>query len=182
MQAIQCWSHFDGTSTTPTAKDTNKPTNVEKKEIEAWEHDDIATQYLLSQRLPNTIAVCLYAHKTAKAHWDRLTTEFTVQSVYAQNDLEQAFFNMQCTKGTDVQTFLTSLRYKQEELATAGVRITQREYQRTVLKSLPDELTQFASQTLTSTRHIGHPLDTDTLINSVIEESECLKNQRTCSQ
>ena len=100
MQATRCWSHFDGTSTTPTAKDPNKPTDVEKKEIEAWEHDDTAARYLLSQRLPNTIAVRLYAHKTAKARWDRLTTEFTVQSVYAQNDLEQAFFDMQCTKGT----------------------------------------------------------------------------------
>jgi hypothetical protein len=38
----------------------------------------------------------------AKAHWDCLTTEFTVQSVYAQNDLEQAFFDMQCIKGTDI--------------------------------------------------------------------------------
>jgi len=51
-----------------------------------------------------------------------------------------------------------------------------------VLKSLPDKLAKFASQVLTSTRHSSHPLDTDTLINSVIEESECLKNWRTCGQ
>ena len=89
---------------------------------------------------------------------------------------------MQCTKGTDVRTFLTSLRYKREELAAAGVHITQREYQCTVLKSLPDELARFASQTLTSAHHVGHPLDTDTLINSVIEESERLKNWRARSQ
>ena len=42
MQATQLWSHFDGMSTTPTAKDPNKPTNVEKKKIEAWEHSDTA--------------------------------------------------------------------------------------------------------------------------------------------
>jgi len=51
-----------------------------------------------------------------------------------------------------------------------------------VLKSLPDELARFASQTLTSARHVGHPLDTDTLINSVIKESERLKNQHTRGQ
>jgi hypothetical protein len=83
---------------------------------------------------------------------------------------------MQCTKGTNDQTFLTSLRYKREELATMRVRITQREYQCTVLKSLPDELARFTLQALTSAYQMGHPLDTDTLINSVIKESEHLKN------
>ena len=46
-----------------------------------------------------------------------------------------------------------------------------------MLKSLPDKLAKFMSQALTSACHSAHPLDTDTLISSVIEESECLKNQ-----
>ncbi len=45
-----------------------------------------------------------------------------------------------------------------------------------MLKSLLDELAKFASQALTLACHSGHPLDTDTLISSVIEESEHLKN------
>ena len=72
-------------------------------------------------------------------------SEFTAQSIYAQNDLEQAFFNMRCPKGGDVCVFLTALRYKKEELAAARVRVTQKEYQHTVLKSIPDELAKFAS-------------------------------------
>ncbi len=71
--------------------------------------------------------------------------EFTVQSVYTQNDLEQVFFDMRCPKGGDVHAFLTALRYKKEELAAAGVTVTQKEYQRTILKSIPDELAKFAS-------------------------------------
>ena len=67
-------------------------------------------------------------------------------------------------------------------LAAVGVRITQREYQRTILKSLPDELAKFAAQLLVSARHSGFILDTDTLINSVIEELEHLKNWRARSQ
>ncbi len=70
-----------------------------------------------------------------------------------------------------------SLRYKKEELAAAGVQVSSREYKHTVLKSLPDELAKFVSQALTLAHHSGHPLDTDTLISSVIEESEHLKNQ-----
>ncbi len=71
---------------------------------------------------------------------------------------------------------MTALRYKCEELAAVGVQITQKEYQCTILKSLPNELVKFASQLLVSAHHSSLILNTDTLINSVIEESECLKN------
>jgi len=105
-----------------------------------------------------------------------------MQSIYMQNDLEEAFFNMCYTKGEDIQSFLTGLHYKHEVLSAMGVRITQREYQHTILKSLPDELAKFVVQLLISARHSGFILDTDTLINSVIEESEHLKNWRARSQ
>ena len=182
MRATRRWPHFDGHSTCPSPRDPRKPMDDEKKEIEKWEHADNAACYLLSQRLPDSVTIRLYALPTAKARWDQLVKEFTAQSVYAQNNLEQAFFDMQCTKGADVRVFLTSLQYKREELAAAGVQISSREYERTVLKSLPDELARFASQALTSARHSSLPLDTDTLINSVIEESERLKNRRARGQ
>ncbi len=111
-----------------------------------------------------------------KAWWDHLIFKFTTQSIYAQNDLEEAFFNMACIKGKDIQSFLTALHYKHKELVAVGVQITQREYQRTILKSLPDELAKFVAQLLISTCHSGFILDTDTLINSMIEKSEHLKN------
>jgi len=157
-------------------------TDDEKKAVEKWDHEDLAARYLLSQRLPDSIAVRLQVYTTAKTRWDHLVSEFTAQSIYAQNDLEQAFFDMRCAKGVDVRVFLTSLRYKREELAAAGVPITQKEYQRTVLKSLPDELARFASQLLTSARVGSHILDTDALINNIIEESERLKNRCTRGQ
>jgi len=45
-----------------------------------------------------------------------------------QNNLEEAFFSLTCTKGEDVQSFLTGLRYKHKELSATGIWITQREY------------------------------------------------------
>lgn len=182
MLATQRWSHFDGTSTCPSPKDPNKVTETEQKEIDAWHHEDNTAHYLLSQRLPHSIIMRLHTHKTAKARWTHLTTEFTAQSIYAQNNLEEAFFEMRCTKGTDVCTFLASLQCKREELIAAGVTISQREYQRTLLKSLPEELAKFAAQTLTSACHNGRILDSSTLINSIIEESERLKNWHIHSQ
>jgi hypothetical protein len=83
---------------------------------------------------------------------------------------------MACSKEEDVRVFLTRLRYKRKELAAVGVQIMQKEYQRTILKSLPDELAEFVSQLLSSTHHSGLILNTDTLVNSIIEESDHLKN------
>jgi hypothetical protein len=182
MQVAWRWPYFEGTIPCPSLKNPAKVPDDERKAIDDWEFEDLAACYLLSQRLPNSIAIHLQSLTTAKARWDHLVFEFTAQSIYAQNDLEEAFFSMACAKGEDVRVFLTSLRYKREELAAAGVRITQREYQRTILKSLPDELAEFAAQLLSFVQHSGHTLDTDTLINSVIEESECLKNRCTHSQ
>ena len=45
-----------------------------------------------------------------------------------------------------------------------------------MLKSLPDKLMEFAAQLLVSAHYSDLILNTDTLINSIIEESEHLKN------
>jgi len=78
MQATQHWPHFDGTFTSPTPGDPNKPIDDKKKEIKKWDHEDTMAHYLLLQHLPNSIAVQLYAYTIAKAYWDCLITEFIV--------------------------------------------------------------------------------------------------------
>lgn len=72
-------------------------------------------------------------YTTAKVCWDCVHAEYMAKSIYAQNDLESTFYEMCCEKGVDVQAFLMSLQYKCEELVVAGVSITDRDYQRTVL-------------------------------------------------
>src|SRR6266851_5443417 len=182
MQVAWRWPYFEGTIPCPSPKDPVKVPDDERKALNDWKFKDLAVRYLLSQRLPDSIAIQVHSLTTAKARWDRLVFEFTAQSIYAQNDLEEAFFNMCCAKGEDIQTFLTALRCKHEELAAVGVQITQREYQHTILKSLPNELAKFAAQLLVSAHHSGFILDTDILISSIIEESERLKNRRVRSQ
>jgi hypothetical protein len=182
MQVTHCWPYFEGTIPCPSSKNPAKVLDDERKNIANWEFKDLAVWYLLSQQLPDSIAIQLHSLTTVKVRWDRLIFEFTAQSIYAQNDLEEAFFNMCCAKGEDIRVFLAALHCKREELVATGVQITQKEYQRTILKSLPDELAEFAAQLLSSAWHSGHTLNTDTLINSVIEESECLKNQCVHSQ
>jgi hypothetical protein len=50
----------------------------------------------------------------AKEHWSKVSEEYTAKSTYIQNDLEQAFLEMHCVKGTDICTFLTTLQYNVE--------------------------------------------------------------------
>ena len=87
-------------------------------------------------------------------------------------------------KGGNVWTFLMDLRYKREVLAAAGVHITDKEYQHTLFRGIPDELARFASQLLSATRlvHDASTVDTDTLIGYICEEAERLKNRRAQGQ
>ena len=128
MQANRRWNFFDGTYTRPKANDASNVTSAEAESMAKWDYDDQVARYLLSQRLPDSTAVRMGPYTTAKARWDRVHAEYTAKSVYAQNDLESTFYEMKCQKGEDVRVFLTNLRYKREELAAAGVSITDRDY------------------------------------------------------
>ncbi len=97
MQAIQRWPYFEGTIPCPSPKDPAKVSDDERKAIDDWEYKDLAVQYLLSQQLPDSITIWLHSLTTTKAHWDHLVFEFTAQSIYAQNDLKEAFFSLTCT-------------------------------------------------------------------------------------
>ena len=110
--------------------------------------------------------------------------EHRAKSAYMQNDLEVTFFEMMCPKGGNVRVFLTDLRYKHKVLAAAGMRIMEKEYKRTILQGIPDELARFALQLL-ATAHVVHhtsTVDIDTLISHICEEAERLKNCHARSQ
>jgi hypothetical protein len=114
-------------------KKADTPTDTEHDIVERWAHKDVVACYLLSQRLPDLTALHLFNYPTAKACWDRLVEEHTAKSVYAQNDLEAVFFEMTCPEEGNVWTFLMDLRYKHKELVAVGMRITDKEYERTIL-------------------------------------------------
>jgi hypothetical protein len=57
MQVTHCWPYFEGTMPCPSVKDLSKATDNKWKAIDKWEHEDLAACYLLSQRLPNSIAI-----------------------------------------------------------------------------------------------------------------------------
>jgi hypothetical protein len=87
----------------------------------------------------------LFTYLTVKACWDQLMEEHTAKSVYMQNDLEAAFFEMMCPEGGNIWTFLIDLSYKHKELVAMGVHITDKEYEYTILQSILNELVKFTS-------------------------------------
>ena len=184
MRAMRRWSYFDGSKPFPASKVKDKPTDAETNAIDKWECDDQVACYLLSQRLPGTTAIRVSHYKTVKERWEKVSEEFITKNVYAKNDLEHAFLLMRCPKGGDVWTFLTSLTYKREELAAAGVTITDKDYEHIVLRSFPEELAKYAAHLLGSA-HLNDPnsvIDTNTRISHICEEAERMKNRRTGSQ
>ena len=116
--------------------------------------------------------------------WKAVTKEYQAKSAYAQADLHQAFLDMRCMKGGDIREFLANLGYKREELAAASVDITDKEYERTILRGIPNELATFASQLLSSALivHNAASVNINALVNQINKEADWLKTRRACGQ
>jgi len=159
MEANQKWKHFTGTPGRPTPADASKLTDEETKAIADWDHDEVVSRYLLSQRLPDSTAVRLKGLTTAK---------------------ERSFSEMRCPRGGDVRSFLGSMRVKREELAAVGVTMSDKEYRSAIIKSLPEEMSKFASSLLTASRVIqpSASIDPDILIDHISEEADRVSARR----
>jgi hypothetical protein len=109
MRVTRHWGYLDGSNKRPIPADQANPTSTEILEASKWDHEDEIAAYLLSQRLPNNIAMKVGHLSTAKEQWDAVSHTFTEKSEYAKTDLHQSFLNMKCDKGGDVREFLDSL-------------------------------------------------------------------------
>ena len=179
MKAMHWWAYFTSHEPHPKPKDASNPTDAEINAAETWEYEDSVASYLLLQRLPDATEICLTSCTTAKEHWEAITQKYQAKSAYVQADLHQAFLDMCCVKGEDVRTFLASLCYKKEELAAAGVQVSEKEYEHTILRGIPDELATFASHLLSSAFivHGAAPINLDTLTSLICEEADRLKSR-----
>ena len=86
---------------------------------------------------------------------------------------------MRCAEGEDVRMFLDSLCYMREELAAAGVPVTEKEYECAILRGIPPELGTFASHLLSSALLVRgtSKVNLNALISQICEEAERLKSR-----
>jgi hypothetical protein len=77
---------------------------------------------------------------------------------------------------SEVQTFLGQMHVKREELAAVRVTVTGKEYQSAILKSIPEEMSKFASGLLTTGWMFapGTKVNPDVLIDNISEEADRL--------
>ena len=88
---------------------------------------------------------------------------------------------LQCPVDGNVRQFLVDLRTKRDKLAAVGIQIEEKDYQSTIIQSLPKYLASFASGQLATTRLYSptQMIDPDILISLIIEESECHNRKET---
>ena len=109
-------------------------------------------KHLLTQRIPDSTALRVRSLHDVEAMWNEIVCEYTEKGAYAQTDLRTKFLGLQCPVDGDVRQFLDDLRTKRDELAAVGVQIEEKDYQSTIIQSLPKYLASFASGQLATVR------------------------------
>ena len=110
-----------------------------------WDKNGRSAKSLLTQKIPNSTLMHIHTKKTVKERWAAIVEEYTSKGTYAQTDLHQKFMDMKCADKAIVHEFLDSLQVKQEELASVGVDIDEKNYCSTILASLPFALSHLHS-------------------------------------
>ena len=172
METACQWGHFDGSKPWPVPKDIDNPMDTEKQEAKNWDCEDQIVWNLLNKWLPDATMLEVRQYKTAKERWHVVTQEFTAKSAYARNTLHRSFVDMQCPKGGDVQAFLTNLKMRRNKLLAAGVTINSKDFERTVLDSIPDALSAYTLQTLMSMCLSGNSLEMKDIIHVISEKAD----------
>jgi hypothetical protein len=183
VEAKGFWDHFDGSSPRPGAADDAKPTAEEKAAHKLWDKDEMSAKSLLTQKIPDSTLMRVHGKPTVHARWEAIKKEYTEKGAYAQTDMRVRFLDMRCPDKANVHEFLDSLCVKREELASVGVKIDEKDYQSTILSSLPSALANFASIQLAAARMyaLTQTIDPDILISLISEEFERQKNQHASS-
>src|ERR1700678_1757620 len=182
MDAVEAkgfWGHFDGSSSPPVTTTTSS--DAEKTALTQWEKDERSAKTLLTQRLPDSTVMEIHSKKTVKERWEAVVKEYTVKGVYAQTEMSAKFLTSRCSEKGNTKDFLRGLRLKKEELAQVGVKISDEDYLSTIISSLPDALSNFASMQMSWTlQQTQQSMDASTLMTMLLQDAERqdLRSQR----
>ena len=123
----------------------------------------------------------VHSLKSVKERWDAVVKEYTVKGAYAQTEMRTRFLMSRCPDKGNPKDFLRGLRLKKEELAQVGVKISDEDYLSTIISSLPDGLSNFASMQMSwALQNSSQPIDASTLMVMLLQEAEHqnLRNQQ----
>ena len=156
------WGNFN--RTTPKPALSSEPTDKELKAKHQWEKDKQSAKMLLTQKLPDL---------TVMEQWEAVVKEYTQKGVYMKTELRVKFLMSRCLEKGNVKDFLRGLRLKKEELVQVRVMISNKDYLSTIILSLPDVLSNFASlQIAWTTQQSSNPIDTNALMSMLLQEAD----------
>ena len=181
MDAVEAkgfWGHFDGSSAAPELPATATDADLSAKS--QWDKDERSAKTLLTQKLPDSTVMEIHSLKTVKERWEVVVKEYTVKGAYAQTEMRAKFLSSRCPEKGNAKDFLRGLRLKKEELAQVGVKISDEDYMSTIISSLPDTLSNFASMHISLSTQNKQPVDASTLMTMLLQEAERqnLRSQR----
>ena len=104
-----------------------------------------------------------------------------MKGAYAQTEMRTKFLMLRCPEKGNPRDFLRGLRLKKEELAQVGVKISNEDYLSTIISSLLDGLSNFASMQMSwALQNSSQPIGASMLMMMLLQEAERqnLKNQR----
>src|SRR5271169_5112119 len=187
VEAKGFWGHFDGSSIRPIAISVTAPDGtitVDTTAVDQWDKDERSAKSLLTQKIPDSTLMRVYAKQTVLERWDAIVAEYTEKGAYAQTELRTKFLESKYSTKISVREFLDGLRVEREKLASVGVDIDEKDYRSTIISSLPISLANFASSQLASARLYASTktIAPDSLISLIAEESKRQKAQRSCWQ
>ncbi|KDQ50303.1 hypothetical protein JAAARDRAFT_51339 [Jaapia argillacea MUCL 33604] len=136
VQVKGFWGYYDGSVTILTFA-TTPLTAAQEVEVTAWKKAEATAKYLLTQKL--------HSHTLIK---------FTSKGEYALTNARTQFLDSKCGKDADVQAFLDKLVAERSCLSGMGVNISEEDMCSTVIKCLPDYLSDFTAAQLAATRTI----------------------------
>ena len=170
MNAVKAkgfWGHFDGSLPEPDSSD------AQKAEKSQWEKDKRSAKTLLTKRLLDSTIMEIHGKKTVKERWEAMVREYTVKGAYAQTEMMLKYLTTRCLEKGNTKEFLRGLRLKKEELVQVGVKISDEDYLSTILSSLPDALSNFASvQMLWTLQQTQQLMDASTLMTMLLQEAK----------
>jgi len=184
MEANRKWGHFNRSSKRPASADPDKPTNEEKAAQADWDQNKTVVKYLLTQCMLDSTTMCLCTITLVADCWTKVKNEYSIKSQYTEVDLLTTFSELHCSAMSKVQTFLGQMHMKCKELAAVRVKVTGKEYQSAILKSIPEEMSKFTSGLLTSAQMSmpGTKVDPDILIDNISEEADRLTAWHKCNK
>ena len=173
IEAKGFWGHFNGTSPKPTI--SSPPKKGEADALDQWLKDERSAKALLTHRIPDSTLIRIHSKESLSDRWSLIVKEYTQKGAFAQAELHSRFMDSKCPDKGNVCEFLDDLRVEKEKLATYRVTIKDKDYQSTIISSLPIFLSNFASSILANARILAtsSTVDPDQLISLISEEYNC---------